>query len=144
MAFIRSYFLYIYYWFIIKDTGKNGSLSRLSGFMPVSGIFVMIVIGIYGLALVFFPEPAFSFYDALLDITGKADTHKGTVNVGLAILFTTLAMLMCYFVCCYRMPFEEIPLRLKRYKFLSEYSWWKLLIPYVSPLFFYLLYLIVN
>lgn len=142
--FIRSYFIYIYYWFIIKDKRKNGSLSHSAGFIPVAGIFVLLIIGMYGVALVLFPEPAFAFYYALVEMTGRANTHKGTVNIGLLLLCTTLSLVLCYFVCCYRMPFEKIPTVLKRYKFLSEFSWWKLSIPYVSPLLIYLIYLIVN
>jgi hypothetical protein len=141
--FLRCYFLYLYYWLTIKPAEKeNRKPSRFSGFCIVMGAFLIVFMGVWTFASSMFPETTSAFYNWLVDVFGKTETHKGTVSIGFFLFMMPLTTLICYLVCCFRIPFEEIPERLQRHSFLSEFSWYKVLAPYFLPLPAYLIYLL--
>lgn len=144
-SFLRSYFLYLYYWFSKKKAEKDGSGSgRLYGFFCVVFLFMFILGGIIAISLAVYPEQTQQLLEGLSEGLGRAKTHKGTVGVLpflITLLFSTLSS---YFVCCFRISYEEIPERLRLSVFLNSFSWIKVLTPYIFSLIVLIAYSLIN
>lgn len=131
MTFIRSYYLYIYYWHVMKEVEKNGGKPIfLAGFIPMMfyhmTLFIMML---WWLAELLVPNMTGEFYTWLLHIAGRTDSHKGTVNIAFAILSWLIAGALSIYLCGYKYAFESIPKKLHKHKFLRKFSWWKLFLP---------------
>ena len=145
LSFVRSYFLYLYYWFSIKRAEKeNDEPAKFSGFCVVLGIFVIGVLGLWWGISALFPESTSELYKILNEAFGRMETHKGEVSVGLFLLLMPISVIFCYFICCVGISFEKIPARLKKHEFLGEFAWWKLLTPYFMPLLILLIYMLIG
>ncbi|MFQ3248302.1 MAG: hypothetical protein ACI9O6_000104 [Glaciecola sp.] len=144
-SFMRSYMLYVFYWICIKEAEReNRKPSSASGFGAVVVVFSYIPFGIYVFLLNLFPEKTSYVYGYLRNLFGIFSSHKGEVSVGMLLAILPISIALCYIVCCYRISFEDIPKRLERYQVLSEFSWFKVLIPYFIPGVFFLIYLLFT
>jgi hypothetical protein len=140
-SFMRSYMLYVFYWICVKESEReNRKPSSASGFGAVVVVFCYINLGIYVLLLNLFPEKTSYVYDYLENVFGRVSSHKGEFSVGMLLIILPISIVLCYIVCCYRISFEDIPKRLERYQVLSEFSWFKVLIPYFMPGVVFLIY----
>ena len=131
LSFIRSYYLYIYYWFAVKcnkGKGKEGASQPIGFVYMALFYFPMHLLAILWIAEYLDSASVSLFYDVLRGST-VVETYKGTINGGLWILFMVLSVALWYFICRYRIPFNEIPSRLNRYEYLRGFSWWKMFLP---------------
>ena len=70
-------------------------------------------------------------YDFFLNIWGRAETHKGTVNVAFAIFLSVTAAFATYIVCCFRINAADAITKLTKTNFFNSPSYWKIYAPLV-------------
>ncbi len=130
LSFIRNYYIYLYYWFSVKNGDNDRAKPIYSiGFATIAfAIFPSQLIALLVVVQYFDNESIDVFYNYLRQGT-VVESRKGTVNGGLWILFTCISVMLTYLTCCFNVTNEHISSRLNAHKFFSNFSWWKLCFP---------------
>jgi len=137
LKFVRSYYLYIFYWFAEINKSKSGAPSKFIGFMMIS--LFAIPIKLMSIMMMFWPffETPFSEIIEWLNNLTFFSYYKGDVT-GLSILFWIAGILVGYLICFKNIRFEQIPERLAAHHFLSTFSQVKLVLMLALPVFLFL------
>jgi hypothetical protein len=115
LKFIRCCYLCAYY--TISTQNKDKKPNKFDGFIylaalnivPIAVIFIFISKN----DLFYFNEIYAKYQIPLFDVP------RGTVSTG-AIFFLSISAIFTYLVCCFKVPFDSIPERLREYDFFNE------------------------
>lgn len=127
IKFIRNYYLYFY--FHITE------LRRIPGepSFPLSGFAAMVLLVMaFHSATVLYVANAL-LYDFINDsLRDTLFVFRGNIN-GIILLEIFISIILTYFMCCYKIKYQEIELRLKQHAWLAKRSAIKLiLLPVIS------------
>ena len=131
-SFIRSYYLFIYYWTAenhnraCTKTDKSKGLIYVGLFLIPMKLMSLIVI------LVYFVDSAM-IYLKLLSQYVLFSYYKGDVT-GLVIFAGLLGFAIAYMICCHRIVYKDIPARLDKHPLFAKYSTKKFLALEFFPL----------
>ncbi len=143
MSFLRNYYLYLFYSDALKSTKiseKNKDVKAESGFGFVWLNFVFQFMVVFIATTMYF-DVLDSAYDFFLNIWGRTETHKGTVNVAFVIFLSTVSAFATYLVCCFRINAETAVARLAKTSFFDSPSYLKIYAPISITLLFFILLL---
>lgn len=113
-SWVRSYYIYFYYYHAIKNEGEKPFKPRgfIATTLLVTSFNVLSGIIIYSS---FIPFKINEFLRVeLINIRGPVTP--------MLLIIIVLASLVTYFMCCYKVKFEEIEHRLSKTPWLSERS----------------------
>jgi uncharacterized membrane protein YwzB len=113
LSWIRSYYLFFYYTAALDPIKKKLMPSR--GFITTAGLVM-----IFPSALILFGTH--HFFPFINDtMREELFTFRGSVNQ-MALIYVGISIALTYFVCCFRIRFEEIAPRLQQIPFFMQRS----------------------
>lgn len=119
--------MYLFYWETLKRT-ENKKVKAQSGFGFVWVNFVLLFMVVF-FAITKYFDVLYSTYDFFLNILGRAETHKGRINVAFALFISIISAFSTYVLCCFRITSKEAVLKLEETSFFSSPSYWKIYAP---------------
>jgi hypothetical protein len=127
--------LYLFYWGSLGSR-KNGIPSNSKNIKALSGFGFVWLNFVFQFMVVFIATTMYfdvldSAYDFFLNIWGRTETHKGTVNVAFLISLSIASACATYLVCCFRINAETAVVRLAKTNFFNSPSYWKIYAPFV-------------
>ena len=139
LSFIRTYYIFIYYKIAVVNKNKNGKPDTLQAYIGMSmfinamPLFLLFVV-LERNDVFFFPE----LYE-LIKIP-LWEVHRGTITGGV-LLIGGISSLITYLICCFRVPFEKISIRLSKYEFFHDEAGWKAVTPVVVQMIIVFIFL---
>jgi uncharacterized membrane protein YwzB len=113
LSWIRSYYLYFYWCF--SKTHNRKALNPTQGFVATFGLLMT-----YPAALLLFgSDRLFPFISDTMRV--ELFTFRGSVNQ-MALIYLGISIALTYFVCCFKIRFEEIAPRLQQIPFFAQRS----------------------
>lgn len=133
MYSLKNYYLYLFYW---KEL-DNGNVKAAGGFWFVwLNLFFQFLVLFIATTMHF--DPQNSIYQFFLNLGGRVETHKGTINAAFTIFMFTISALTTYLLCCYQISKNEAVERLSNSNFFKTPSYLKIYAPLAVFIFLFI------
>jgi len=125
LSFIRTYYLFLYYKIAVINKSKSGKPDTMQAFLALA-----IFINAMPLLLLFFELRRLDFISHFYDYVNfpLIETHRGTVTGG-ALFVWVVSSALTYFLCVFRISFEEIKIRISESSVFRDEASWKAIAP---------------
>lgn len=110
LRFIRSYYLYIYYWYSKKTSKEDKKPKKHLGFALLMILIIPLQLLALSICLGSLSQSFSDFFFTLQHIS-LFGTHRGDVTGAVGLSFGVSAVLT-YFICCVGIEYDDIPKRL--------------------------------